>query len=277
MPSTTGTCTSSASARAPQLTEEDARRGAQARRHRLLLHRHQPGGPRRRGRRGVPVFNAPYSNTRSVAELVLAEIIMLLRGHPGRRSARVHRGGWTKSGRGQHVEVRGKTLGIVGYGHIGTQLGVLAEAWACASSSTTSPQAAARQRARPCASSTSCWRRERRRHPARARDAADEGDDRCAPSSPDEAGAHLINAARGTVVDIDALAAALERGHLGGAAIDVFPVEPKGNDEPVCLAAAAFDNVILTPHIGGSTVEAQANIGPRSPPSSSATATTARP
>ncbi len=141
--------------------------------------------------RGIPVFNAPFSNTRSVAELVLAEIIFLLRGIPA-KNALLHRGVWAKSADDAR-EVRGKTLGIVG---------------------------------------------------ARMKK-----------------GAKFINASRGTVVDIDAAAEALETRQLAGAAFDVFPVEPEGNDEEFVSPLRRFDNVILTPHIAGSTLEAQANIG----------------
>ena len=210
-------------------------------------------------RRGIPVFNAPYSNTRSVAELVLGEIIMLLRGIP-EKNALVHRGGWTKSATGS-VEVRGKTLGIVGYGHIGTQLGILAEHLGMRVLYHDIESKLPLGNARPV-----------------PKLAALLGESDVVtlhvPETPQtknligrgqlaamKKGAHLINAARGTVVDLDALADALERGHLAGAAIDVFPVEPKGNDEEFVSPLRRFENVLLTPHIGGSTVEAQANIG----------------
>ena len=209
-------------------------------------------------RRGIPVFNAPFSNTRSVAELVLAEIIMLMRGIP-HKNALCHSGGWTKSAEGSY-EVRGKTLGIIGYGHIGTQIGILAEGVGMkvvfADIETKLPLGNARQ--------------------ASLDEVLAESDvvTLHVPETPEtqnmiaakelakmKAGAHLINASRGTVVDIPALAEALQQGHLGGAAIDVFPVEPKGNDDEFVSPLRGLSNVILTPHIGGSTLEAQANIG----------------
>lgn len=210
-------------------------------------------------RRGIPVFNAPYSNTRSVAELVLGEIIMLLRGIP-EKNALVHRGGWTKSAVGS-VEVRGKTLGIVGYGHIGTQIGILAEqlGMRVLFHDIEGKLPLGNARAMPSLNAL-----------------LEESDAVTlhVPETPQtkhligreqlavmKKGSHLINAARGTVVDIEALAGALESQHLAGAAIDVFPIEPKGNDEEFVSALRRFDNVILTPHIGGSTIEAQANIG----------------
>jgi D-3-phosphoglycerate dehydrogenase len=205
------------------------------------------------------VFNAPFSNTRSVAELVLAEIILLMRGIP-QKNALLHRNGWSKSAAGS-FEVRGKTLGIVGYGHIGTQIGVLAEQLGMQvvfyDIEAKLPLGNARQ--------------------LPTLDALLEAADVVTLHVPDtpatrwmigapqlsrmKAGSHLINAARGTVVDIDALAAALESGHLAGAAIDVFPAEPQGNDAAFESPLVRFDNVLLTPHIGGSTAEAQVNIG----------------
>ncbi len=208
---------------------------------------------------GIPVFNAPYSNTRSVAELVLAETIMLLRGIP-QKSAQCHRGGWSKSAAGSH-EARGKTLGIVGYGHIGTQAGVLAESLGMHVLFHDIETKLSLGNARA----------------ARDLDALLEASDVVTLHVPETAatkwmigaaqiarmkpGAHLINASRGTVVDIDALAEALATGHLGGAAVDVFPEEPKGNDDPLLSPLCGLDNVILTPHVGGSTLEAQDNIG----------------
>jgi len=208
---------------------------------------------------GVPVFNAPYSNTRSVAELVIAETIMLLRGIP-QKNALCHRGGWTKSAAGS-FEARDKVLGIVGYGHIGTQVGVLAESLGM------------RVIFHDIESKLSLGN-------ARAADSLDDLLERAdvvtlhVPETPStklmiserqlsrmRRGAVLINASRGTVVDIDALAASLRSGHLSGAAVDVFPVEPKGNDDAFVSPLVGMDNVILTPHIGGSTLEAQDNIG----------------
>ena len=210
-------------------------------------------------RRGVPVFNAPFSNTRSVAELVLAEIIMLMRGIP-QKNALLHRGGWMKSA-ANSFEVRGKTLGIIGYGHIGTQLGLLAEHLGMRvvfyDIETKLPLGNARQL-------------------STLDELLAEADvvSLHVPETPDtkkmmgveqiarmKKGSFLINASRGTVVDIDALAAALESKHILGAAIDVFPVEPKGNEGDFQSPLIRFENVLLTPHIGGSTGEAQESIG----------------
>jgi D-3-phosphoglycerate dehydrogenase len=209
--------------------------------------------------RGVPVFNAPFSNTRSVAELVLAEVIMLMRGIP-QRNAAAHRGEWIKTAAGSR-EVRAKALGIVGYGHIGTQIGLLAESVGMRVFYYDIETKLALGNARPVASL----------------DALLESCDAITlhvPETPQtkgmmgaaqiakmRAGSFLINASRGTVVDIEALAAALESKHLGGAAIDVFPQEPKGAGDEFTSTLRRFDNVILTPHIGGSTEEAQENIG----------------
>ena len=209
--------------------------------------------------RGVPVFNAPFSNTRSVAELVLAEIIMLMRGIP-QKNAALHRGGWVKSA-AHSYEVRGKVLGIVGYGHIGTQIGVLAEQLGMSVVFYDVDTKLALGNARQVPSLDDLMRTAdvvtlhvpdnpatRNMIGARQLELA-------------KAGSFLINASRGTVVDIDALAAALESKHILGAAIDVFPVEPEGNDVTFVSPLTRFDNVILTPHIGGSTGEAQVNIG----------------
>jgi len=208
---------------------------------------------------GIPVFNAPYSNTRSVAELVIAEAIMLMRGIP-QKSAQCHRGGWSKSAAGSH-EARGKTLGIIGYGHIGTQVGVLAEGIGMnvlfhdietklslgnARSSLTLHDLLARSDVVTL-------------HVPET--PATQGMFGAAEIAAMKPSAHLINASRGTVVDIDALAAALQSGHVGGAAVDVFPLEPKGNDDAFVSPLRGIDNVILTPHVGGSTLEAQDNIG----------------
>ena len=210
-------------------------------------------------RRGIPVFNAPFSNTRSVAELVLAEIVMLMRGIP-QKNALLHRGGWSKSAAGS-FEVRGKTLGIVGYGHIGTQIGVLAEQLGmrvlfhdieAKLTLGNARQVASLDELLQAADVLSLHVPET---PA-TRDMIG-----AAQLQKMKPGSHLINASRGTVVDIAALAAALRSGHLHGAAIDVFPVEPQGNDNPFESELIGLDNVILTPHIGGSTAEAQANIG----------------
>ncbi|MEZ0472589.1 phosphoglycerate dehydrogenase [Luteimonas salinilitoris] len=208
---------------------------------------------------GIPVFNAPYSNTRSVAELVIAEAILLMRGIP-RRNAECHRGGWSKSAAGSH-EVRGKTLGIVGYGHIGTQVGVLAESLGMqvlfhdieAKLSLGNAHAAAGLHDLLAHSDVVSL------HVPET--TATQGMFGAAEIAAMKPGAHLLNASRGSVVDIDALAAALREGRLGGAAVDVFPVEPKGKDEAFESPLRGLDNVILTPHVGGSTLEAQDNIG----------------
>jgi D-3-phosphoglycerate dehydrogenase len=210
-------------------------------------------------RLGVPVFNAPFSNTRSVAELVLAEIVMLMRGIP-QKNAVLHRGGWTKSAANSY-EVRGKTLGIIGYGHIGTQIGVLAEQLGMsvqfhdieAKLPLGNARQAASLEALLGASDVISLHVPETRETLNMIGAAE--------LAAMKKGACLINASRGTVVDIDALAAALESKHLNGAAIDVFPVEPQGNDSAFVSPLIGLDNVILTPHIGGSTSEAQANIG----------------
>ncbi|MCW0451807.1 phosphoglycerate dehydrogenase [Xanthomonas sacchari] len=208
---------------------------------------------------GIPVFNAPYSNTRSVAELVIAEAILLLRGIP-QKNAECHRGGWSKSAAGSH-ETRGKVLGIVGYGHIGTQVGVLAEALGMQVIFHDIETKLSLGNARTATDLDDLLARSdvvtlHVPETAATRDMI--GATQLAQMKP---GAHLINASRGTVIDIDALDAALRSGHIGGAAVDVFPIEPKGNGDLFESPLAAHDNVILTPHVGGSTLEAQDNIG----------------
>jgi D-3-phosphoglycerate dehydrogenase / 2-oxoglutarate reductase len=208
---------------------------------------------------GIPVFNAPYSNTRSVAELVVAEAIMLLRGIP-QKNAQCHRGGWSKSALGSH-EARGKTLGIVGYGHIGTQVGVLAESLGMQVLFHDIETKLSLGNARSATGLDDLLARSdvvTLHVPETPATKLMFGAAELAAMKP---GAHLINASRGTVVDIDALDAALRTGHVGGAAIDVFPIEPKGNDDVFDSPLAAHDNVLLTPHVGGSTLEAQDNIG----------------
>ena len=208
---------------------------------------------------GVVVFNAPYSNTRSVAELVLAEAIMLLRGIP-EKNAVCHRGGWLKSAVGS-FEARGKTLGIIGYGSIGSQVSVLAESLGMKvrfyDVVTKLPLGNAAQ-VRDLDDLLGMADVVSLHVPESASTKDMIGAKEIAAMKP---GAILLNAARGTVVDIDALANALESQYLAGAAIDVFPVEPKGNNEEFVSPLRKFDNVILTPHIGGSTQEAQENIG----------------
>ncbi|MDW6002934.1 phosphoglycerate dehydrogenase [Vibrio mangrovi] len=210
-------------------------------------------------KRGIPVFNAPFSNTRSVAELVMGEILLLLRGVP-EKNALAHRGVWKKSADNSY-EARGKKLGIIGYGHIGTQLGIIAE---------------------NLGMSVYYYDIENKLSLGNAVQVSSLAEllGKCdvislhVPETPDtkdmmsskefsqmRPNAIFINAARGTVVDIDSLCGALESGHISGAAIDVFPVEPKTNAEPFESPLTQFDNVILTPHVGGSTHEAQENIG----------------
>ncbi len=209
--------------------------------------------------RGIPVFNAPFSNTRSVAELVIGQAILLLRGIP-KKNALLHKGVWDKAAKGS-FETRGKKLGIVGYGNIGSQLSVLAEGMGMKvflyDVVTKLPLGNAVQV-----------------------DSLKELMSECdvvslhvpeTHSTKDMIGAEqlswlkpngiLINASRGTVVDIEALAAKLANNEIAGAAIDVFPVEPKSNDEEFLSPLREFDNCILTPHVGGSTMEAQENIG----------------
>ncbi|WP_217516563.1 phosphoglycerate dehydrogenase [Vibrio metschnikovii] len=209
--------------------------------------------------RGIPVFNAPFSNTRSVAELVLGEILLLLRGIP-EKNALAHRGIWKKSADNSY-EARGKRLGIIGYGHIGTQLGIIAE---------------------NLGMHVYFYDIENKLSLGNATQVHTMSEllNKCdvislhVPETPEtknmmgveefarmKPGAIFINAARGTVVDIPALCGALESGHIAGAAIDVFPTEPASNKERFESPLTAFDNVLLTPHVGGSTQEAQENIG----------------
>ncbi|MGB0670428.1 MAG: phosphoglycerate dehydrogenase [Rhodospirillales bacterium] len=208
---------------------------------------------------GIPVFNAPYSNTRSVAELVLAEAIMLMRGVP-EKSKLAHDGVWLKSADQSH-EIRGKVLGIVGYGHIGSQLSIMAESLGM------------QVRYRDIETKLSMGNAT----PVSSLDELLESSDVVSlhvPSTPEtkgmigeaeirrmKPGSHLINASRGDVVDLEALARALGDGHIRGAAVDVFPKEPASAQEALQTPLRGFGNVILTPHVGGSTQEAQENIG----------------
>lgn len=209
--------------------------------------------------RGIPVFNAPFSNTRSVAELVLGQIIILLRGIPA-KNAKAHRGEWDKSAIGS-FEARGKTLGIIGYGHIGTQLSILAEHLGMRVQFYdiedklvlgNSIQLKSLKQLLNTSDIVTLHVPETA-HTQNMIGAKE--------LSQMKQGSILINAARGTIIDIDALVDALESGKLNGAAIDVFPIEPKSNSEEFESPLRAFDNVILTPHVGGSTQEAQENIG----------------
>ncbi len=208
--------------------------------------------------RGIPVFNAPFSNTRSVAELVIAETIFLLRGVP-LRNASTHRGGWLKNAAGSH-EVRGKTLGIVGYGHIGTQVGLLAEGLGMRVLYYDIEAKLALGNARATAALGELLEASdvvTLHVPETPQTHCMIGAEELARMKP---GARLINAARGTIIDIDALVAALREKRLSGAALDVFPVEPKTGEE-FLSPLREFDNVLLTPHVGGSTEEAQESIG----------------
>jgi D-3-phosphoglycerate dehydrogenase / 2-oxoglutarate reductase len=209
--------------------------------------------------KGIPVFNAPFSNTRSVAELVLAETIMLLRGIPHRNAA-AKRGGWVKTAAGSR-EARGKKLGIVGYGHIGSQISVLAEMLGMQVMFYDVETKLTMGNARSMPSLDALLEAAdvvTLHVPETPQTQGMIGASQLARMKP---GAHLINASRGTVVDIDALVDALRSGHLAGAAIDVFPAEPKAASDEFVSPLRAFDNVILTPHVGGSTEEAQQNIG----------------
>jgi D-3-phosphoglycerate dehydrogenase len=208
---------------------------------------------------GIPVFNAPFSNTRSVAELVIGEIVMLMRGIVGRSNA-AHDGRWDKSAEGAH-EVRGKTVGIIGYGNIGSQLSVLAEAMGMRVIYYDVLDKLPHGNARPVATLSALLSEAdvvTLHVPQTAATGNMIGHAELAAMKP---GSYLLNNARGTVVDIDAAAASLRSGHLAGAAIDVFPVEPAGNQDPFRSPLQGLPNVILTPHVGGSTAEAQARIG----------------
>lgn len=209
--------------------------------------------------RGIPVFNAPFSNTRSVAELVLCEIIALSRGVPERNAA-AHRGVWLKAVGGA-TEVRGKCLGIVGYGHVGTQVGLLAEALGMTVVYHDVEVKLALGNSAPAGSLEALLERAdvvTLHVPETPRTERLIGEAELARM---RRGAKLINASRGKVVDLDALARALDSGHLSGAAIDVFPAEPASDAQDFDSPLRRFENVLLTPHVGGSTLEAQQNIG----------------
>jgi len=209
--------------------------------------------------RGIPVFNAPYSNTRSVAELVLGEMIMLARGVPEKSTA-AHAGQWLKSAAGSN-EVRGKTLGIVGYGHIGSQLSIMAESLGMVVQYYDIVTKLALGNAAPCATLDNLLATSDivTLHVPQT----DQTKNMIGAAEFDKMkeGAIFLNASRGNVVVIDALVAALKSGKLKGAAVDVFPVEPASNKDEFITPLRGLSNVILTPHVGGSTQEAQANIG----------------
>lgn len=209
--------------------------------------------------RAIAVFNAPFSNTRSVVELALADMIMLLR-RAADKNMRAHAGEWEKSADGC-FEVRGKTLGIVGYGHIGSQLSVLAEALGMRVVFFDIAHRLAMGTARKATSLAQLLKesdivtlhvdgRSENKHLIGAKELGLM-----------KRGSYLLNLSRGTVVDVDALAAAIRSRKLAGAAVDVFPHEPSGNDEAFVSPLQGLANVILTPHVGGSTEEAQQDIG----------------
>lgn len=210
-------------------------------------------------KRGIPVFNAPFSNTRSVAELSIAEIIMLAR-KACYKSNLLHQGIWEKSAEGC-VEVRGKTLGIVGYGHIGPQVGILAEAFGMRvlyfDIATKLPLGNA-QAVRSLDEILYHSDFVTLHVPETERTVNLIGKKELALMKKNSC---LINLSRGNVVELDALADSLKTGHLAGAALDVFPKEPNSNQEKFDTPLQGIPNVILTPHIGGSTIEAQKNIG----------------
>jgi D-3-phosphoglycerate dehydrogenase len=210
-------------------------------------------------RRGVPVFNAPFSNTRSVAELIIAEVIALSR-QLGDRSREVHEGRWKKVAAGC-FEIRGKALGIVGYGHIGSQVGVLAEAlgmrvlfYDIASKLPMGNNRSVESLPELLAASDFVTLHV----PATPQTEQMIG---AAELRQMRKGSYLLNASRGTVVDLPALAEALREGQLAGAAVDVYPQEPETNSDGFATPLRGLPNVLLTPHVGGSTVEAQGAIG----------------
>ncbi len=208
---------------------------------------------------GVPVFNAPFSNTRSVAEMILAEVVVLAR-QLGDRSREVHEGRWRKVSAGCY-EVRGKTLGIVGYGHIGTQVGILAEAFGMRvlyfDIATKLPIGNARSV--PTLVELLAQSDFVTLHVPATRETTKMIG--AAELSAMKSGGYLLNASRGQVVDIGALASSIREKHLGGAAVDVYPEEPEGNVDQFASELRGLPNVILTPHVCGSTEEAQESIG----------------
>ena len=210
-------------------------------------------------RLGIPVFNAPFSNTRSVAELVIGEIVMLLRRIIPRSHA-AHAGGWDKSATDSH-EVRGKTLGIIGYGNIGSQLSYLAEAMGMRVVFYDHTDKLRHGNTEPTDSLHDLLAQSDVVTLHVPETPATHGMIGAAEIAAMKPGAYLINNSRGTVVDLDALSVALREGRLRGAAIDVFPVEPGSNAEKFVSPLQGLANVILTPHVGGSTEEAQERIG----------------
>ena len=213
--------------------------------------------------RGIPVFNAPFGNTRSVAEMTIAEIICLAR-QLGQRNSEMHLKTWKKVSNGC-FEVRGKTLGIVGYGHIGSQVSALAESLGLRVVYFDVVSKLPLGNAKSCNSLVELFKESdfvTLHVPAtpQTHKMMDTAEFRAMKK-----GSYLINASRGTVVEIPALVQALKSGHLAGAAIDVFPEEPEKNSGDFYTELQQIPNVILTPHIGGATEEAQANIGTEVP------------
>ena len=207
---------------------------------------------------GIAVFNAPYSNTRSVVEMALGEMIMLLRG-VFESSGRLHSGEWTKSSQGFH-EIRGKRLGIIGYGNIGSQLSILAESLGMEVVYHDLEEKLSLGNARKVPLKQLLRRsdiitvhvdgRKSNRNLIGQREFAAM-----------QKGVIFLNLSRGFVVDVEALARYIRKGRVRGAAVDVFPVEPESNKVPFSSPLQGLPNVILTPHVGGSTEEAQAGIG----------------
>ncbi|MCW2585314.1 MAG: D-isomer specific 2-hydroxyacid dehydrogenase NAD-binding protein [Frankiales bacterium] len=209
--------------------------------------------------KGIAVFNAPFSNTRSVVELALSEIIALTRRLTD-KNADMHAGVWDKSAAGSH-EVRGRRLGIVGYGNIGSQLSVLAEALGMRVLFFDTADRLALGNARRCGTLDELLAESdvvTLHVDGRSTNAGIFGKEQFARMRP---GSIFLNLSRGFVVDHEALRAHIESGHIAGAAVDVFPIEPKAKGEEFVSVLRGLPNVILTPHVGGSTEEAQQDIG----------------
>jgi len=208
---------------------------------------------------GIAVFNSPYSNTRSVAELVLAESVMLMR-RITERSHAAHQGVWMKDAQNSY-ELRGKTLGIIGYGHIGSQVSILAEAFGMR---VLYHDIVPKLPLGNAKSSPSLDELIKTSDIITMHVPADASTKNLVDAEfigKMKKGSYFLNLSRGSVVDIDALAEARKSGHLSGLAVDVYPVEPKSKDEKFISPLQGLDNTIITPHIGGSTQEAQENIG----------------
>jgi D-3-phosphoglycerate dehydrogenase len=208
---------------------------------------------------GIPVFNAPFSNTRSVAELVISECILLMRDIPAKNAA-AHRGKWLKSA-SHSYEVRGKNLGIVGYGHIGSQVSILAEAMGMNVYYYDIEKKLSLGKAIACSSLESLLEIAHMVSLHVPESLLTRNMIGAPELSKMRKGSYLVNASRGSVVDIPALTDALKSGHIKGAALDVFPQEPASNNDSFISELQGFDNVLLSPHVGGSTLEAQENIG----------------